>query len=189
MFRQLMRFDDARKRILDMFSPKPIGVERIQLVEALGRVLAKDVVSPINVPPFNRSTVDGYAVRAADTFRAQEDNRVLLRLLGHGKIGEMPKITLEKGCAAGIATGGPLPVNADAVVMLENTMNEEKNLAVYKSVAKGENVMKSGSDIRKGETVLKKGAALSSRLIGVLASLGFAIVGVFRQPTVAVIST
>jgi putative molybdopterin biosynthesis protein len=184
-----MRFDEAKKRISDRVSSKPVGAERIPLSEAVGRVLAKDVVSPINVPLFNKSTVDGYAVRAEDTIGAREDNQILLKAVGHSKIGEAPKITLGKGCAIGIATGGALPTHANAVIMLENTMMEKKNLAVFKAVAKGENVMKSGSDIRKGETILRKGAPLSSRKIGVLASIGLASVDVFRQPKVAVIST
>ena len=189
MFKKLISLDEAKKRIEETFSPKPLGVEEISLLKAVGRVLAVDVVSPLDVPPFSRSTVDGYAVRAEDTFGAEEDNPVVLKLVGRVEVGEMSSLSLGKGSAVEIVTGAPMPANADAAVMVENTTQKGGEIFVYKAVAKSENVMKWGSDIQKDETVLFHGTVLSSREVGVLAALGFTQVKVFKQPKVAVVST
>jgi len=189
LFRELLSLDEAKKRIEEALSPKPVGVAEVPLLKAVGWVLAEDVVSPIDVPPFHRSTVDGYAVKAEDTFGAEEDNPAALKLMGHVDVGEVSSLTVEKGCAVEIVTGAPLPSDADAVVMVENTTEKEEKIFVYKPVVKDENVMKMGSDIRKGETVLKRGTALSSRELGVLAALGFTRVKAFKRPKVAIIST
>ena len=189
MFKKLISLDEAKKRIEETFSPKPLGVEEVSLLKAVGRVLAGDVVSPLNVPPFSRSTVDGYAVRAEDTFGAEEDSPVVLKLVGRVEVGEMSSLSLGKGSAVEIVTGAPMPANADAAVMVENTTQKGGEIFVYKAVAKSENVMKWGSDIQKDETVLFHGTVLSSREVGVLAAIGFTWVQVFKQPKVAVVST
>ncbi len=189
MFRRLLSLDEAKKRIAQTFSPKPLGTEEVPLLKAVGRVLAQDVVSPINVPPFTRSTVDGYAVKAESTFGAEEDNPAVLKLKGHVDVGKISSLVVEKDDAVGIVTGAPLPEGADAAVMLENTTEKDGKILVYRAVVKGENVMAMGSDIHKNETVLKRGNSLSSRELGVLAALGFTQVKVFRQPKVAIVST
>jgi putative molybdopterin biosynthesis protein len=189
MFRKLVSLDEAKKRIADVFSPKPLGIEKVSLLKAVRRVLAEDVVSPIDVPPFHRSTVDGYAVKAEDTFGAEEDNPVMLKLVGCVDVGEFSSLTIENGDAVEIVTGAPLPTGVDAVVMVEHTTEKDGKIFVYKPVAKNENIMVMGSDIRKNETVLKRGNILSSRELGVLAALGFNQVKVFKQPKVAVVST
>lgn len=189
MFRKLLSLDEAKKRIAEVFPAKPLGIQEVPLLKAVGRVLAEDVASPLNVPPFHRSTVDGYAVRAEDTFGAEEDNPVVLKLAGHVDAGEIPSLNVEKGNAVEIVTGAPLPANSNAVVMVEKTVEKDGKIFVYRPVAKGENIMKMGSDIRKDELVLKRGNVLSSRELGVLAALGFKRVKVFKQPKVAVVST
>jgi putative molybdopterin biosynthesis protein len=189
MFKKLISFDEAKKIIAENFSPKPIGKETVSLKHAYNRVLAEDVVAPIDVPPFNRSTVDGYAVKAQDTFGADEDSPVTLKLCGRIKIGEPPKITIEKGTTAEIATGAVLPGGADAVVMFENTVKKEDLVMIHTVVSKGDNVMKAGSDISKGETVLRKGRMLTAYEIGVLAALGMTKITVYKRPRVAIIST
>jgi putative molybdopterin biosynthesis protein len=189
LFKKLVSFDEAKQIIAKNFSPKPVGKEAVPLEHAYNRVLAEDVVAPIAVPPFNRSTVDGYAVRAQDTFGADEDSPITLKLRGRVKVGEPPKVIIEKGMAAKIVTGAVLPEGADAVVMFENTVEKEGLVMVYTSVSKGDNVMKAGSDISKGEAVLKKGWALTAYEIGVLAALGITKIKVYRRPRVAVIST
>ncbi len=189
MFRRLMSFDEAKKVVSLRLKPKPLGSELLGLLEAHNRVLAEDVVSALDIPPFNRSTVDGYAVKAADTFGAEESNPVALKVCGMVHIGEPPTVSVGKGEAAEIVTGAPIPEGADAVVMVEDTNREKAVVSVYGSVTSSENVMRKGADIRKGSTVLKKGQVLGSREIGVLAALGKAQVKVRCVPTVAVLST
>jgi len=189
MFRKLRSLDEAKEILKQNFTPKPVGVEQVPLSLAHNRVLAEDVVAPIDVPPFSRSTVDGYAVKAMDTFGAEEDQPIALKLCGNVRVGETPTITVEKGTAVEIVTGAPLPKGADAVVMLEYVVQKDNTIFTHRSVSKGENVMKAGSDIYKDEVILKKGQALSAREIGVLAALGFAQVNVYKRPKVAIIST
>ena len=151
--------------------------------------MAEDIVAPLDVPPFNRSTVDGYAVKAEDTFGADEDRHVTLKLCGRVKVGEPPRVTIEKGTTAETVTGAPLPEGADAVVMFEDTVQKENTVLVHASVSRGENVMKAGSDIHKDETALREGQILASYEIGVLAALGVTDVRVYKRPKVAVLST
>jgi len=159
------------------------------LSEAHGRILAENIVAPIDVPSFNRSTVDGYAVRASDTFGAEENRPVALRICGCVSVGETPSIMVGRGKAAEIATGAPMPKGANAVVMSEYAVQKGEAVLVSRSVSMGENVMEAGSDIRKGAAVLKEGQFLSSREIGILAALGLTEVNVYKRPRVAVIST
>ncbi len=189
MFRKLCTLDEAREVLKRSFLPKPAGVEQVPLSEAHGRVLAEDVVAPIDVPPFNRSTVDGYAVRAENTFGAGEDRAVVLEFCGHIAIGEPPSVMVKNHLAAEIVTGAPLPWGADAVVMLEYAVREDKTIFIHRPVSKGENVMRAGSDIRKGEAILKRGQRIYSREMGVLAALGITQAAVYKRPKVAVIST
>ena len=189
MFRKLLSFDEAKQLLKQNFSAKPIGTEKVSISEAHNRVLAQNVVAQLNIPPFSRSTVDGYAVKAADTFSASEDKPVSLRFCGHVAIGESPSIVVEKGLAAEIVTGAPLPDGADSVVIVEQTNLQGNKVLVHRPVSIGENIMAAGSDIRKNEVVLKKGRVLGSREIGVLAAIGLTEVAVYRRPKVAVLST
>ena len=188
MFKKLISFDEAKRVVENELRLQPVGSEVVSLKMALGRILSSDVKSAVNVPPFNRSTVDGYAVRAVDTYGAEEHNPVELKLAGAVEIGESPRISLGKDQALRIATGAPVPKGADAVVMVENTV-EKNDVFVYKATAKSENVMKAGSDVKKGQVVFRKRAHLNSRRIGVLAALGFATIPVLKRPQVGVIST
>lgn len=189
MFRKLMTFDAARRLIDEMIKPESSS-EVVSLLEAYNHVLQENVVSAVDIPPFNRSTVDGYAVRASDTFSAEENQPALLKLRGIVNVGEIPKMKIEKGEAANIVTGAPIPEGADSVVMVENTETENgKLLRVYRAVTKDQNIMKKGTDIRKEETVLKTGRILGASEIGVLAALGIAKIRVFKTPIVAVLST
>jgi molybdenum cofactor synthesis domain-containing protein len=189
VFRKLLSLDKAKQILKQNFSPEPVGAERVSLLEAHDRVLAEDIMAPIDVPPFDRSTVDGYAVRAVDTFGADEDRPVALKFCGQVSVGESPSIVVEKGMAAEIATGAPLPKDADAVVMVEYTNRRNDNVFIHRPVSKGENMMEAGSDIRKGEKILKKYQRLSSREIGVLVALGLTEVVVHKRPRVAILST
>ena len=189
MFRKLVTVDEAKRILAQSFTAKPVGKESVLLNEAYNRVLATDVVSSLDIPPFSRSTVDGYAAKAENTFGAEEDRPVPLKLVGKVNVGEAPKITVEKGTLVEMVTGAPIPHGADAVVMVEFTVRKDKTVLVHQSVSTGENVMKKGSDIRKGEIVLKKGTVLSPHEIGVLAAIGLDKVEAYKCPKVAVFST
>lgn len=189
MFRKLLTFDEAKKAIESQFRAKPLGVEEISLLESSNRVLAENITANMDIPPFNRSTVDGYAVRAEDTFGAEENRPVVLQVSGTVNIGELPGTAVRKGEAAEIVTGAPIPEGADAVVMIEYTSRKGDEVTVFSAAAKNENVMKAGADIKRGETVLRRGQLLGSREIGVLAALGKAKTKVHVVPRVAVLST
>ena len=189
MFRKLMTFDEAQRAIRDQFKPVFLGEEEAVLLEAYNRVLSEDVVSTLDIPPFNRSTVDGYAVKAMDTIGADEDQPAILKVSGIVNIGERPKVDLAKGEAVEIVTGAPIPEGADAVVMVEDTEREGDELHVFIVITLNENVMKKGSDLKKGAVVLKKGQVLGSSEIGVLAALGLTKAKVMKIPIVAVLST
>jgi len=189
MFRKLLTFDEAQRVMRQHFKPKPLGVEETSLLEGHSRVLAEDLTATLDIPPFSRPVVDGYAVRAEDTFGAGENKPIKLKICGTVNIGETPKIKVTKGTAAEIATGAPMPEGADSVVMAEHMIRKNDGVYVYSAVAKDENLMKAGADIKKGEIILKKGRLLRSREIGVLAALGIAKVKVYAIPRVAVLST
>lgn len=189
MFRKLLSIEEAKQILKESFAPKPVGAEQVSVSEAHNRVLARGVVALIDVPPFHRSTVDGYAVRAINTFGAEEDRPITLKLCGCVSVGETTSMVVKNSTTAEIVTGAPVPQGADAVVMLEYAVQKGDNVLIYRPVAMGENVMRAGSDIRKGETILKRGQTLSSREIGVLAALGWTRVDVYPRPRVAVVST
>jgi molybdenum cofactor synthesis domain-containing protein len=189
LFRKLVSVDEAKRVLARSFTPRPVGSEVVALSEAYGRVLADDVVSSFDIPPFNRSTVDGYAVKASDTFGADENCPVTLRLTGTVKVGEAPKARVQKGTLVEIVTGAPIPEGADAVVMIEYTERKGDSVLARQAVSHGENVMKAGSDIRKGEIVLRKGTMLSPYEIGALAAVGSVKARVYKRPIVAIFST
>ena len=184
-----MTLDEAQKAIESHFKLADLGEEEAVLLEAFNRVLSEDIVSTLDIPPFNRSTVDGYAVKAEDTFGADENQPATLKVSGVVSVGEQPQVKVEKGEAVEIVTGAPIPEGADAVVMVEDTEREDDELRVFSPATPNENVMKRGSDIKKGEAVVKKGQVLGSSEIGVLAALGLTKIKVSRIPIVAVLST
>lgn len=189
MFRKLVTLDEARKIIRQRFSPEPLAIEEIPLSRALSRVVSQDIVATLDIPPFDRSTVDGYAVKAEDTFGAQENKPVRLKINGKANVGEMPKAVVKPGTAVETVTGAPIPQGANAVVMLEDTELEGDELHVYSAALSGENIMKAGSDIRRGETLLRRGSVLGSGEIGTLAAAGLLKIRVNAIPRVAVLST
>jgi putative molybdopterin biosynthesis protein len=189
MFRKLLSFDEAQKVIQQHFKPKPLGVEEIPLLEAANRVLAADTTANLCVPPFDRSTVDGYAVKAEDTYGAEQNMPIALKVGGIVNIGQAPRAKVRQGEAVEIVTGAPIPEGADAIVMVEYTERKGDCVRIFSAVTKDENVMQAGADIKKGETVLKRGDMLGSIEIGVLAALGMGKVKVYALPRVAVFST
>lgn len=182
--------DEAERRFREAIRLGPLEAEEVPLDEALGRVLADDVVVEVDVPSFDRSNYDGYAVRAADTYGAQEEDPRRLRLLREVlATGVVPTEEVTAGTAASIATGGMLPRGADAVVMVEYTETEAEELTVTRAVTPGFGVSFTGTDITAGETVLRRGLTVTSRESGVLAAVGVGRVKVVRRPNVAILST
>ncbi len=189
MFRELMAFDLAKKLIFNTINPEPLGEEKIPLLEANNRILSADVITNLDIPPFHRSTVDGYALKAEDTYGAEENKPINLTITGEISVGIYPKIHLRKGEAVEIVTGAPIPLGANAVAMVENTQKQKNSLLIYRAATLDENVMKKGTDIKKGETVLKAGKILEASDIGVIAAIGLNYAKVLKIPTIAVIST
>ncbi len=164
------------------------------MAAALGRVLARDVRAPIDVPPFDRANVDGFALRSADTAGASDSAPRRFRLNGEVIVcGHAPALEVTPGSATTIATGGVLPRGADAVVMIEHTELIEDGgvpaIDVRRAVAPGQFVSYAGSDIARGETTLRRNTRISSRELGMLAACGIAEIEVVRRPKVAVLST
>ena len=184
-----MTFDHAKKLLIAQLNPEPLGTEKIPLTKAYSRILSEDVITKVNIPPFDRSTVDGFAVRADDTYEAEENKPTALSIIGTINVGESPRIEIRKNQTVEIVTGAPIPIGADAVVMVENTQKQESSLLIYRAVTHDENIMKKGTDLAKGEKVLKTGQLLGAPEIGVLAAIGMDYVNVFKIPVVSVIST
>ena len=181
---------DAERIWHDALNLGPLVGEEVPLGEARGRVLDGDILVPIDVPPFDRALVDGYAVRAADTFSAEEDAPVTLELLPEvAPAGAVPTTEVRDGTALEVATGGVVPRGANAVQMVEHSEVEGNGLRLYKPVVPGAHIQSAGADMRMGETVLRAGQRLTTRELGVLAALGIGSVRVTKQPRVAIIST
>ena len=167
-----------------------LSAEVVPLAAAWNRVLAGDVSASADVPEFARSTMDGYAVRARDTFGAGPGSPAWLTVSGEVAMGEAARVPFGPGQVMRIATGGMLPPGADAVVMLEYTQElADQTLEVYRSVAPGENVVQQGEDISAGTVLLPAGRRLRPQDVGLLAALGVAEVSVRRRPRVAIIGT
>lgn len=182
--------DEAERRFQAALSLAALPAETAPLARALGRVLADDVRSPVDVPSFDRSNVDGYAVQAADTFGASEQQPRSLALLPETiATAVVPQSQLNAGQAIAIATGGMLPRGANAVVMVEHTDAAVGELIVRRAVSPGANISFAGTDIIARELVLHRGEVLTSRETGVLAAIGVAEVAVVRRPRVAILST
>jgi putative molybdopterin biosynthesis protein len=189
-FLQVLNRDEAERRFRAALDLSPRGIERVPLDAALDRVLAVDVTAPVDVPSFDRSNVDGFAVVAEDTFGASEENPRLMRLIDEEiHTGVVPTHAVRSGEAAAIATGGMMPRGADAVVMVEHAEVRGAAVRVARAVTPGAGVSFAGTDITAGETVVRQGQLLTSRDTGVLAAVGVADVDVWRKPVVAILST
>jgi len=187
--------------------------EKVRISEALGRIASTDIFSPLDIPPFDRSTMDGYAVVASDTFYSAEDNPSSLIIKDYIQAGEFPSPShqnIEKGYCTGISTGAAIPKGANAVVKVENAFeyvdvavakgvgkkegkeergNKLKKVKIYKPVAPAENIMLASADIKRGERIVTNGTMLTPRETGVLAACGLKEIFVHKKPVVAVIST
>ncbi len=191
----LLSVDQARERILSRF--QPVTIETLSLAGCSKRVLAQDIIAPNDLPPFDNSSMDGFAVRAADVADATTDSPRSLRVVADIPAGSHPTIFLKAGEAARIMTGGPVPQGADVVIPVEDTGFNERDagtpapdeVQVFRPADAGWNIRPRGMDILSGEIVLYKGRILKPQDLGLLSMLGFATVGVFRRPRVALFSS
>lgn len=189
-FFDLKPVEEARALFLQACSHTRTPVELVPLPDALGRVTAAAVAAPADLPPFARTSVDGYAVRAADTFGASEGLPAYLRVTAEILMGQAPATPLRTGEAQRISTGGALPDGADAIVMIEYTEAlAADEIGVMRPVSPGENVMHRGEDCREGQVLLPAGHQVRAQELALLQSAGILQVAVFRRPTVAIIST
>ena len=180
---------EALEKFLVAINAEPLW-EEIATINALGRVTAEPVFAPYPLPSFARTTVDGYAVRSADTYGAGESLPAYLSLVGEVPMGGVPDFSIKSAQCALIHTGGMLPSGADAVVMVENTqIAKENEVEIMRSVAVGENVLHIGEDVKKGEEVIPSGTRLRPSEIGGLMALGFIRVPVAIKPKVGIISS
>jgi putative molybdopterin biosynthesis protein len=193
-FLEVMSPEEARRRFEDAIDRSPLAAETIGITQALGRVLASDLAAETDVPAFDRASVDGFAIRAADTIGAGD--RAPRRLLLNAEViasGHPGVLEVRIGTASAIATGGAVPRGADAVVMIEHTAlietSEGPAIDVRRAATPGQFVAFAGSDMARGETILRRGRQISSREIGILAACGIAEIPVVRRPKVAVLST
>ncbi len=193
-FLEVVSAEEATRRFRQHLDLSPRGIQQVPLAASLGRVLARDIAASIDVPPFDRSGVDGFAVRAADTAGASEATPRRLNLNREViACGHAPQIEVAPGTATALATGGVIPRGADAVVMIEHTEllddPQAPAIEIRRAAAPGQFIGYAGSDIARGETLLRKNTLIGSREIGMLAACGIAKVDVIRQPKVAVLST
>ncbi len=175
-------------KIIEQFGP--LGDETVPLEMAFGRILSRDIISPEDLPGFHRSSMDGYAVRAKDTFGATESLPAMLEVKGEVKMGQVPTEGVGAGQAARISTGGMLPKGADGVVMVEYAhVLDENTIEVTRAISPLENVILPDDDFKKGSSILEKGSPLRPQDLGVMAGIGISQVSVYRRPKVAILST
>ncbi|MFW9773330.1 MAG: gephyrin-like molybdotransferase Glp [Candidatus Thorarchaeota archaeon] len=186
-FSKLTPINDALGKLFSKIQES--SIEEIEIKHALNRILAEDIVSELDIPPFDRSAMDGYAIKAEDSFNASLKNPKKIKLIGIIEIGESANFKVHKGEACKISTGAPLPEGTDAVIKIEDTELENDLISLYTSLVPGKNVSKKGEDIKKGTQVLKKGLDLKAEHIALLSSLGYNYVRVKVKPRVSIFAS
>lgn len=185
--REMIRLEEALDIVLNSVTSLPF--EKVNLLDSLDRVLAEDIYSAINIPPFDRSPLDGYALRAEDTTGASSDSPAILEVLEEVPAGYVASQGLKPMTAIKILTGAPIPKGADAVIRFEDTKENGDTVEIFKPLKPNESICFAGEDIKEGELVLSKNTIINSVAIGLLASLGISEVPVLRKPKVAILST
>jgi len=168
------------------FKPK---MEMVSIQNATSRVLAKDVISKIEIPSFNKASMDGFAIKSAETKNAAKKNPVFFKIVGKIFAGDQKRNSIKSGEAIAIATGSPLPEGADAVIMIEHVIHYKDKIKITKKVDKQSNLALSGEEVRKNQTILKKGTWITPQDVGLLASIGLNKIPVFKKPSVGILAT
>ncbi len=180
----MISYEEAQE--LTFKEAKVLEKVKVNLADAFGRVLSADIVAPHSLPSFNNSAMDGYALRSEDT---EDGSKVVLELISEEAAGNFQHLPVNKGQAAMIMTGAPIPPGADAVIPREEVEESPTQIVISRKVKQGENVRFQGEDVKEGETVLERGTLINSPTVGLLAALGFYQVEVYRQPVVGVLAT
>ncbi len=168
---------------------RPLGFEKVSLLDSLGRVIAEDISAKRNIPPLDNSAMDGYALRSEDVQKASQNHPVRLEVIEDLPAGFISTKTLEKGKAIRIMTGAPIPEGADTVIPVEESKKEDGFVLILKAAALGENIRKSGEDVKQGDRVISKGDTIRPAEVGMLASVGRSFVHVFQRPLAAILCT
>ena len=186
-FSKLTPLKDALEKLNSKIQINP--TEEIEIKDALNRILADNIISKISIPPFDRSAMDGYAIKAEDSFGASPKNPKEIKLVGITEIGEFSKFKIDRGEGIRISTGAPIPEGSDAVIKIEDTEIEKDLISLYTSLVPGKNISKKGEDIKKGTHVLSKGTELKAEHIALLTSLGFNKIKVRIRPKISIFSS
>jgi len=183
----MVSVDEALEKILSFI--KPLGAEKVSILDALGRVIAEDIYASRDIPPLDNSAMDGYAVRWEDVKNTSKDLPVRLEVIEDLPAGFISKKTLQKGQAIRIMTGAPIPKGADHVIPVEDTKRENQWVYVLHAVSKEKNIRKAGEDVKKGDLILSKGDLIRPPEVGMIASIGRSFVSVYQRPLVAILCT
>lgn len=186
-FGKLASLKEAKEAIFSLIEEKEDEI--ISLDDSLNRVLAEDIISKIDVPDFKKSAMDGFAVKAQDTFNASNTSPKKLKIIDSVTAGVVSKKEIKNNECIAVTTGAPLPMGADSVLMVEFTEQKNDELTIYKSIAPGENIINIGSDIKKGLVIAKKGSIINPRIIGAIASQGINEIKARKKPLIAYFST
>ncbi|MBU0574955.1 MAG: molybdopterin molybdotransferase MoeA [Proteobacteria bacterium] len=183
----MISVEEALKRILDSISP--LGLEKVNILDALGRVIGEDIHAGRDIPPKDNSAMDGYALRAEDTRGTAAERPVRFEVVEEIPAGTVPQKRIGPGQAARIMTGAPIPEGADAVVRMEDTRKEGTIVAVFVEAKEGQDIRRAGEDVQQGEKVISRGEIIRPAEVGMLASLGRSFILVYQRPLVAVVAT
>lgn len=183
----MITVSEAIEQILQTINP--IGLERVNILDALGRVLGEDISAGRNIPPKDNSAMDGYALRFQDTTGASPHHPVVLEVIEDIPAGAIPQKSIAAGQSARIMTGAPLPVGADAVLKMEDTEKDGQKIKIKAEAQSGQDIRRAGEDVREGELVIPRGTIVRPAGIGMLASLGRSYISVYQRPLVAVLAT
>jgi len=186
--RKLTSVEIALKKFLSALNFKP-KIEIVPLNRASSRVLAKDLVSQIEIPSFEKASMDGFAIKSSNTKNATKENPVFLKTVGKIFAGDRKKNSIKSSETIAVATGSPLPDGADAVIMIEDVLRYNSKIKITKKVKKQENLALRGEEVRKNQLILKRGTWLTPQDVGLIASIGLKKVPVFKQPTIGILAT
>lgn len=189
-FFKVVSVEEGKKLLEENLRDYEFETEEVDILHSLNRALAKNIYSSIDVPEFNRSTVDGYAIKVGDSHGASDSIPSILNIIGEVKMGELANKVIKSGETMYVPTGGMIPDGADGMIMIENTEKmDESTLLIYKPISQGENIVYKGDDIKKDALALEKGRKITPEVIGVLAALGIGKVQVYKKPKFYIIST
>ena len=183
----MISLEEALRQILDTIHP--LGLEKIHILDALGRVIGEDILAPRPIPPKNNSAMDGYAIRWEDTRDASQERPVILAVIEDIPAGSIPRKVVGSGQATRIMTGAPIPEGANAVMRMEDTEKNGRTVKIFVEATEGQDIRLAGEDVRQGEEVISRGGMIRPAEIGMMAALGRSFISVYQKPLVAVLAT